>query len=555
MKFRGYTFFEKVKTESVKTESAITESATTEVQSQQTTAEPHASVAYGRGYSGTIYPIRTERFDGEKTRGELGSPINLIPDHQSLRVRAFEADLKSDIIRIITGRFFKYVIGNGLKLQSEPNEAVLKMEGIEVNTQEFKSQIENRFKVWSKSKHSDFAKMANVHAHGRDGFRTAFLGGDFLTVLRVENNLNITVQVIDGQEIQTPYFGEFADAAKARGNKIKHGIEVDKTGQHIAFYVLVENDLKNGEMFKFERIEARAKNGVVMAYMVYGSKHRMNHYRGVPQITAILEKVEKLDRYTEASVGSAEERAKIVYAVEHNRFSNGENPLVEQMREQLNIATEENAYQQGAALSETIAQTTSKQTFNMPIGAQLKALESQIESNYDGFFKAVFNTICASVDVPPEVALQMYNSNYSASRAAQNAWEHILNTARSYYGDQFYKPIYDLFLLVEIIKNKISANGYLQALADGNFMITESYSMCKWTGVKLPHIDPKKEMDAIRIALGDEATALISYEQAVEMLGFGEWGENFRKFLEEQKTIPKPPIEENAANSQNNPTG
>ena len=57
-------------------------------------------------------------FDGEKTPGELGVPVNLIPIHNSLRLRSYEAELKMDIVKIITGRFFKWVVGTGLKLQA-----------------------------------------------------------------------------------------------------------------------------------------------------------------------------------------------------------------------------------------------------------------------------------------------------------------------------------------------------------------------------------------------------------------------------------------------------
>ena len=71
-------------------------------------------------------------------------------------------------------------------------------------------------------------------------------------------------------------------------------------------------------------------------------------------------------------------------------------------------------------------------------------------------------------------------------------------------------------------------------------MITESYSQCRFMGKNVPHIDPLKEIKAIREMLGiDGAIPLISREQASEMLGAGQWDENFMKSLEEEKIIPK----------------
>jgi hypothetical protein len=56
----------------------------------------------------------------------------------------------------------------------------------------------------------------------------------------------------------------------------------------------------------------------------------------------------------------------------------------------------------------------------------------------------------------------------------------------------------------------------------------------------MPHIDPLKEIKAVREMLGlSDTTPLISREQATEMLGAGQWDENLLKNLEEANLIPK----------------
>lgn len=514
-------------------------------------AEPVSSSM--SGVSSPWYGIRSVAFDGEKTPGEMGNVINLIPEHQSLRLRAFEAELKSDIIKIITGKFFKWVIGSGLKLQVEPNQIVLESEGISENLVEFRKITEARFGIHSNSKKSDFSNMSNLHEKANEAYKTAFIGGDCLVVLRVLNT-NINVQVIDGQEVSNPFFdNKYYDEAKTRGNIIRHGIELAPNGEHVAFYVVKDTD---NFITEHIRIEAKSANtGRLMAWMVYGSKHRINHHRGIPQITAILEKVEKLDRYTEASVGGAEERAKIVFAVEHSRFSNGESPILGNIKKNLGVVLEDDPHQLGEALSKNIAATTSKQTFNMPIGSQLKTLASSLENQYPAFFEAVFVQLCAACDIPPEVALQKYSSNYSASRAAINGWGYIVEIYRKDFSNNFYKNFYNLWLEVEILKNKIKAPGYLQALQQGNYMALESYNNCKFTGVNMPHIDPLKEVKAIREMLGDPLSGkapLISHDRASEQLNQGEWTENFIKYQEEMKIIGPIPSPEKPKKNENN---
>jgi hypothetical protein len=503
-----------------------------------TTQEMVQTEPLSSSYQGNWAPIRSKSFDGEKTPGEMGNVINLFPNHRDLRLRAYEAELKSDVVKIITGKFFKWVIGNGLKLQAEPNEKVLESEGVFEDFSKFRPLTESRFSIHSNSKFSDYSKMSNLHVKANEAYKAAFLGGDCLIVLRVLDGC-VNVQVIDGQEVSSPMAdSKFYAEAKSRGNKIRHGIEIAPNGEHVAFYVVKDCD---DYLYDYERVESRSKQtGRLMAWMLYGTKHRINHHRGIPQITAILEKVEKLDRYTEASVGGAEERAKIVFSIEHSRFSTGENPVIGNLKKNLGGSVEEDPYKLGQALEKDISATTSKQTFNLPVGAKLSALASNQENQYSAFFEAVFVQLCAAVDIPPEVALQKYSSNYSASRAAINGWGYIIDVYRKDFSHNFYRNFYNLWLEVEILKDKIKAPGYIKAIHDYNYMAMESYSNCKFTGVNMPHIDPLKEVKAIRAMLGDkskEETPLISHDRASEQLNQGEWSENYIKYLEEEKII------------------
>lgn len=501
------------------------------------------------------YGINTKSFDGEKTDGELGPPVDLVPHHEGLHYRAYEAQLKSDIVKMITGKFFKWVIGNGLKLQSEPEETVLKSEGINEDLIDFRKTVEARFKVFSNSRLSDFSKMTNLHRRASEAFKTAFLSGDALCIMRVENG-KPNIQVIDGAEVMNPLFdSKFHEEAKSRGNKIYHGIEINDRGEHIAFYVRVDSD--DNHFGEVERIQARGdQSNRLMAWMVYGDKHRINHHRGIPRISAILEKVEKLDRYTEASVAGAEERAKIVFAIEHSKDSTGENPMIDQMRRTMGNQRESlNPYEEGAKVSKNIATTTNKQTFNLPIGSKLSTLASQQEDQYEPFFNAVFVQLCAAIDIPPEVALQKYSSNYSASRAAINGWGYIVDVYRKNFEFDFYKNFYRTWLELEILMGKIKSPGLMKAIFDEDEFLIETFCNCKFTGVNMPHIDPLKEVKAVREMLGDRnkgEVPLISHDGASEQLNQGDWSENYKKYKEEIKNVDIDNFNDSNSNNSNN---
>lgn len=520
--------------------------------SKTVTPEP-ASFGYGwGGYGGNgVYsntgpiPITFGVFNGQKSEGSMGLPMDLRVDPRALRFRAYEANTTNPIITIITGKFFKWVIGNGLKMQAQPSKKILELEKIKPNLKEFVANVEAYLELYSSSTRSDYSGMDNLHLNASKAFETAFLGGDCLVILRVDDNGNVTSQIIDGQHVNNPITDDAQRTAqlKASGNVLINGIEVDKKGKHVAFWVR-KQPLTNGVSiplmgFDYERIEAYgAESGCLMAWMVYGKKNRIDHHRGISVISQILETVTKIDRYTEATISTAEERAKLVWTVIHGKTSTGENPLVDGPRARIVGPAADSAYLQGQLAANQIALTEERKVYNMPVDSELKTVSSQQEINYGVFWTAIFDQLCAAMEVPPEVALQKYNSNYSASRAAINGWEYIVKVYRKRFAEKFYQPFYNLWLYVHVLKGKVDAEGYLDAKMKGNAEVVEAYSQAKFTGVNMPNIDPKKEAEAMRIMLGEaDQSPLITHEEAVEKLGNGDWESNVAKNAEENATL------------------
>lgn len=513
-----------------------------EKKSKKSVPEP-GNVVYqpDTSYYGPLYPVVNKVWDGEKTLGELGAIVRNIPDFDRLRLRSYDAYATKDIVKIIASKHFYWTIGSGLKLQCEPNREVLKSEEInDFDFAKFQKNVENRFMVYSNSKECDFLKEKNLHQLALDFYQGKFLGGDCLCIIRYDDN-GPNAQFISGEHIQNPEIGSaYYKQAENSENKIEHGIEIDAKGKHIAYFVNVKP--KSNELVsKYERIAAYgAKTGKRLAWMISGEKICPDHMRAVPAISQSLEKINKLDRYTESSVTKAEQASNLVYAIIHDKDSTGESPtdsLISQKRGSV-LASVPDGQVLADGLAQRMTQQTSGQTFNMTQGSRLEAFSTDIETDFGTFHNSVFDIISASQDIPPEVAMQKYSSNYSASRAAINSFGYIVSINRMTFANQFYIPFYKLWLEYQILTNKIKAKGYIENL--DNFMVTESYSQCRFIGKNMPHIDPLKEIKAVREMLGiDGATPLISREQATEMLNSGQWDENFMKSLEEEKIIPK----------------
>lgn len=478
--------------------------------------------------SGTYRPIYYQSYDGEKNLGEIGPLVKYCVDYESLRLRSWKSFMDSEITQTIIRKFGIWVVGDGLKLQCEPSNYILESEKIKLDVEKFNETVESRWKIFSSSKMADYSGTNSLTKIANEAFINTRVGGDVLVILRIVNG-SVKVQLIDGSHVQSPYGLSYTN----ENYRIIDGIKIDKTGSHISYFV-------RGGDFDFQEIPAFV-NGQKMAFMVYGLRYRMDNIRGIPAISSVLETISKLERYKEATVGSAEEVAKIAYQIVHQAYSDGTNPMLQNLVKGFDLDAKGAGLpvdEAGVQLANKLAVTTNKQAFNNPVGAEIKTMSTgNKELYFKDFYSMNINMVASTMGIPPDVALSKYDSNYSASRAAIKDWEHTLNVDRGSFSEQFYQPIFNLFLHLEILKNKISAPGYLTAVAKGNEMVVEAYRVARWIGANVPHIDPMKEVQAERLKLGKSAESipLTTVEQSIERLGGGDSNSVLEQFAKEYK--------------------
>lgn len=498
-------------------------------------------------FSGYYTPLFTISYNGEKDLGEIGPIKNYVLDYQGLRARSWASFLTSEVAQTILNRSTTWVIGRGLKLQVELPVDILESEGIAADSQTFSRQVESRFSIYRKSKMADYSGMCSLDVLEERAYKNSIIGGDVLVVLRYIDNC-VKVQLIDGAHVMSPLYGtEWFPMALANGNKIINGIEISATREHVAYFVRKSIiDSKDGTSFQIERIPAKgSKSGLTMAFLVSGLEYRIDNLRSMPLLSAVLETIAKLERYKEAMVGSAEETAKVSYQVVHQAFSTGESPLAGQLARAFDLDRNNNGDLPvdiaGKNLANLVAATTNKQAFNNPVGAEIKSLDYKNQMHFKDFYEINTDILCAAVEIPPNVAMSKYNDSFSASRAALKDWEHTLHVKRARFSAQFTQIIYAFWLETEILKGKIQAPGYLQAKAEGNYMIIQAYRCARFVGPAVPHIDPLKEVQAERAKLGltGESIPLTTAESATEKLNEGEYDSNVTQYAQELELSKK----------------
>jgi capsid protein len=379
--------------------------------------------------------------------------------------------------------------------------------------------------------------MITINTMAAEVLKSSLIGGDVLVRLFYDKKRGIRVQMIDGGSVSAVITsaGNFPNILE-NGNELRYGVEISPDGEDVAYWI------RNRDL-KYERIEARSKTGHQVAFLVKGSMYRPQDCRGIPLISVVLETLAKLERYKEATVGSAEERAKIPYFIEHGVHSDGENPLLKGLAEATRGGTVIGGNAdgrlpqtvQGEELANKVYASTNKQVYNMPIGAKINAVDTKSDLHFAEFYNKNIDIICAALGIPPDVAFQKYENSYSSSRAALKDWEHTLKVERDRFAEQFYKPIYEFWLMVNVFEGKIKADGFTEAILNNNDLIVTSYTQSRFIGDNVPHIDPVKEVQAERLKLGERGKniPLTTVEDATEALNSGDAVSNVKQFANE----------------------
>lgn len=488
---------------------------------QEQTSKPQASF-------GVLTRSYNILYDGEKSPGEVGPIINWQVEYYSLALRSWQAYLESEIAKTIIDRYVIWVIDKGLKLQANPETSILESSNISLDKEKFNTSVEAHFKIWANSKKSSFNGEETFNEQQRTAFINASIAGDVLVILRLVDGTPKS-EIVDGERVRSP-FGIPPD----EGNTIRNGIEMDSKGTHIRYFVW------DTEGFTYKVVPAYSSTakGLRTAFMYYGSKYRIANNRGLPRIASCLETLKKIERYKEAAVGSAEERQKLAYTIVHQQYSDGENPYTKELKARIVGSEEDKATGDelsGQVLESAILKTYGKQVVNMPIGAELKALDSKNEMFFAEFFDKNAFVACAAVGIPPNVAFSLYNDSFSASRAATKDWDHTIEWERSNAKKQFLDHVYKFWFHATVITRGVVAPGYLRAFVNGRWQVQEAYTTCRFIGPMFPHIDPMKEVNAERAKLGPLGAHLpmTTLDEATEKLTGGDSRANIQRFAEE----------------------
>jgi lambda family phage portal protein len=484
-------------------------------------------------------PMRQQWHDGEKYPGGFGYTELLTADYWTLRKRSTQLFKQNLYARGIIRRLVTNIINSGLALEATPEDAILGVGEDDLAT--WSELVENRFHLWERTPVlCDYCGAKSFGSLQAAAKMAALISGDVLVVLLQDPATGLPrVRLVDGARIQNPYGSMFERPEMAPGNQIKHGVEIDPDGRHVAYWLVSQT--ASGDQYvssgqpRIERMAAVGPSGRRQAWLVYGTEKLLDEVRGEPLLSIVLQSLREIDRYRDAVQRKAAINAILAMFIQKDQDTIGSRPLT------------------GGAVVKgkdaVVGPTTgSRRTFNfaeMIPGAVLDELapgekpqgfpSNGTDEKFAEFEEAIVCAMAWCFEIPPEILRLSFSSNYSASQAAINEFKLYLNPVRIGWGDDFCQPIYIEWLISEVLAGRIAAQGLLEAWRDpSKFDRLAAWFSADWSGAIKPSVDLTKQATGYTALIEQ---GLITRDRAARETTGTKYSKNVKKLARENREL------------------
>lgn len=449
-----------------------------------------------------------QSWNGDKFYGGFGITKDYeVVDYWLLRKRSKQLFTENLYARGLIRRLITNEINKGISLEATPDNKILNLSDEQAD--EWSEIVERRFAIWGKNpKICDFKQSKTFGALQRQARMMAIVSGDVLVILRQGSNNITNIELVDAEFVQTPNSDFMLRAVKSRGNKVDEGVELNSSGRHIAYFVQNTDG-------KFTRVPTHGtRTGRKQSFLLYGTEKLLNQVRGQSLLALTLQSFKEVDRYRDSEQRAAVINSMIALWVEKSEDKIGSGALGSGAVKKNTITTQ----------NDSEARKDVEFSASMP-GVMLTELQQgekphsydtkRPNVNFAVFESAILSAVAWANEIPPETLFLQFQSNYSASRGATAEFKMYLDKARSELGDDFLSIVYQDFLLSEVLKGNIEADGLLQAFRGRQWDIYGAWVSSNWAGAIKPNIDLLKEVNAYKAMID---SGLITRDRAVREL-------------------------------------
>lgn len=418
------------------------------------------------------------------------------------------------------------IVGEGLRLKSAIDADFLGMTPEEAA--QWQRSAEREFELWARSKFCDSTRVNNFYEIQQVACMSWLMNGDACVLLEYEPPTKtlpygLRIHLIESDRISTPHSTGnnvylYAVDPDTK-NRIFNGVEVDGGNRVVAYHIC--STYPNSSLYarkEWKRVKAFGeKTGMPNVLMIYETE-RAEQYRGVPYLAPVIESLKQLTRYSEAEMMAAVINGFFTVFVKSQKSDSGTG-FTGVVDEEERITDDEVNYELGPGMVNILAP-----------GEDIEIADAKRpSSNFDAFTTSLAKYVGAALEIPVDVLVKHFSSNYSASRAALlEAWKGF-RMKRSWLAADFCQPVYEIFLAEAIGTGRLKAPGFFL-----DPVIRMAYCGAQWNGPAQGMIDPVKEVNAAekRINIGISTRQ----RETIEMTG-GDFDSNVAQLARENQLM------------------
>lgn len=408
------------------------------------------------------------------------------------------------------------VVGWGIQPKPKIDGEVLSM--TDEQCDEWERCTLREFKLWAENAMCDAARQQNFYALQELAFRSELMSGDVFVVFGMKKNMRTpyetTIRILEADRISTPDSAEGDSESKETegGGRIIDGVEIDRDGAVIRYYVANRHPLMEQSTVTLEwtPVDAIGKKTGYPNILHIMSHERPEQRRGIPFCAAQIEQIKQLDRYINAEL-AANVVAAMLTAFLESEEDDGKAGMEDAVNDEDKVTDDELQLELRAGA-----------IYDLPPGKHVNTVNPiRNNSAFEAFVSALETVIGASMEIPKEVLIKKYESNYTAARGALLDFWRTVRVQRTKFNNSFNQPIYEQWLSEAVATGRVEAPGFFDDPA-----IRQAWCGCMWMGASMGHVDPLKEVNAAEKRIKNNIS---TEEQEASEYNGNDWRANIRQ--------------------------
>lgn len=408
------------------------------------------------------------------------------------------------------------VVGWGIQPKPKIDGEILGLSDDEAD--EWERNALREFKLWAENEMCDAGRQQNFYEIQQLAFRSVLMSGDVFVLFGEKENkrtpYKLTLRLLEADRVSTPESGgdESESVETDSGGRIIDGVEVNREGEVVRYHIANRHPLsqESSEMVEWVAIDATGAETGYPNILHIMTHERPEQRRGIPFVSAQIEQIKQMDRYIKSELAANVVAAMLTAFLESDE-DDGQAGMEDAVNEDEKITDDEMKIELAPGA-----------IYDLPPGKRVKEI-NPIRNNgaFQSFIDTMEQMIGAGMEIPKEVLVKKYDSNYTAARGALMDFWRTVRVHRTAFNNSFNQPIYEQWLSEAIAAGRLDAPGFFD-----DPIIRQAWCGCMWMGSSMGHVDPMKEVRAAAIRIENNIS---TEEQEASEYNGNDWWANIRQ--------------------------